>query len=150
MATTKTRTVRYVGASKRGREIDGVGRVFPPGVQIPAAEQPEDAKKPVMVAAPNTADVDEQTALGLIRSADWEPVGWTPDAPATEEEGGDEGSDEGSEGVPFPRHKGGGNYELSDGSTVRGKDEAIAAQTALDQAGADGAGDDDDQDGGDA
>lgn len=31
----------------------------------------------------------------------------------------------------YPRHKGGGFYELSDGSTVRGKDAAAEAQAKL-------------------
>ncbi|MFW6029144.1 MAG: hypothetical protein ACOCRO_02700 [Halanaerobiales bacterium] len=35
----------------------------------------------------------------------------------------------------FPYHKGGGNYELSNGETVKGKEDAIAAQEALDKEG---------------
>jgi hypothetical protein len=35
------------------------------------------------------------------------------------------------EGEGFPRHHGAGHYELSDGSRVRGKEDAIAAQAAL-------------------
>lgn len=33
---------------------------------------------------------------------------------------------------PFPQYKGGGNYELSDGTTVKGKAAAQAAQSELD------------------
>lgn len=35
-------------------------------------------------------------------------------------------------GQDFPRHKGGGNYELSDGSSVKGKKAAIKAQADID------------------
>lgn len=51
----------------------------------------------------------------------------TPDAeePAEEPESTDEADAE------FPVHEGGGWYRLSNGETVRGKDEAVAAEAAL-------------------
>lgn len=42
-------------------------------------------------------------------------------------------SDEGDDGEEeYPVHKGGGHYELSNGETVEGKEDAIEAQAELD------------------
>jgi hypothetical protein len=43
----------------------------------------------------------------------------------------DESGDPMPEGVEFPHHKGGGYYVLSDGSIVRGQDDAEKAQAKL-------------------
>lgn len=40
-------------------------------------------------------------------------------------------ADVGVETAEFPVHKGGGHYTLSDGSTVQGKDAALAAEREL-------------------
>lgn len=61
------------------------------------------------------ADVPADVARGLVSRDDFEPVGWDAD----DLPGG------------FPRHRGGGTYELSDGTTVRGKQEAIDAEAEL-------------------
>lgn len=43
----------------------------------------------------------------------------------------DESGDPMPDDVEFPHHKGGGYYVLSDGSVIRGQDEAEEAQAAL-------------------
>lgn len=40
-------------------------------------------------------------------------------------------ADANAETAEYPVHKGGGYYQLSDGSQVRGKDAAVAAEKAL-------------------
>ncbi|MGF2617737.1 hypothetical protein FZC84_11925 [Rossellomorea vietnamensis] len=39
--------------------------------------------------------------------------------------------DEGGQGVEFPKHTGGGWYELSNGERVQGKEDALAAEAEL-------------------
>lgn len=66
--------------------------------------------------------------LGIVRTSD------DADVPGTDPADVDlEAGDPADAGEPFPRHKGGGNYELSDGNTVKGKDAAEAAQAELDE-----------------
>ncbi len=61
-------------------------------------------------------------------------------APADEDEAAGEGSPDdqdttaADDAEPFPHPLGGGSYELSDGSHVRGKAKALAAQAELDVA----------------
>lgn len=43
----------------------------------------------------------------------------------------DPGEDESDEKTEFPKHTGGGYYELSNGEKVKGKEEALAAEEAL-------------------
>lgn len=52
---------------------------------------------------------------------------------ADDEGQADDDTSSSSDADEWPRHKGGGTYELSDGETVRGKAAAIEAQEALDQ-----------------
>lgn len=47
-----------------------------------------------------------------------------------EEEPADENEDD-AEDEEFPKHVGGGNYELSDGSKVKGKEKAAEAEAQL-------------------
>lgn len=78
----------------------------------------------------------EETSAPVLSSSEEETDGTDepslepePD-PALSAENGDSG--EGLDGKAFPQHVGFGVYELSDGSTVRGKDEAQEAQALLD------------------
>ena len=61
---------------------------------------------------------------------------FTPEADVAEEdpEVKEERLAEAGEGEPFPQHQGGGYFLLSDGSQVRGKQKAFAAQAQLDVA----------------
>lgn len=43
----------------------------------------------------------------------------------------DENKEDQDKGEPFPKHKGGGYYELSNGDTVKGKEKADKAEKAL-------------------
>ncbi len=66
-------------------------------------------------------------------------AGGAPDDPGDEptiDPGADDPDDDADPGTPgaFPVHRGRGNYVLSDGSRVRGREEAEAAQAALDAA----------------
>lgn len=62
-----------------------------------------------------------------------------PEGPAKDESPkGDEAKDEGDEGSrddgdDFPRHVGGGTYELRSGARVKGKTEALEAQIEEDE-----------------
>jgi hypothetical protein len=130
MSETETLTVAYVGPQQAGVVIDAVGQAVrpvgsPPRTYVDADGEEQDV--------PTQADVPAELARRLVAQAVWTPVGWDvddldSDAGETDETGGE----------VFPRRKGGGVYELSNGETVRGKDDAIAAQAAIDQGDADG------------
>ena len=78
---------------------------------------------------PMPDDRDELVA----RIADLERLVARLSGEPVEEEGGSDGSGTG-ENAPFPRGPDGGFYELSDGSRVKGKAKALAAQAELDLA----------------
>lgn len=118
--------VRYVGPAQRGIVI-GASRVYPhPRVE---ASDPE-------LGLTSEVEVLEHVALALVERGDFEPVGWEPPAPPTTDD--DDGDDSAEAGGAFPVHRGGGSWELSDGSSVRGREAAVAAQAELDQAAASG------------
>lgn len=76
------------------------------------------------------ARLDNLIELGFLQGA---AVGEVKD---NKEEGGQEdGQSEGTEEDSFPKHTGGGNYELSNGEKVKGKDKALAAEKELEARG---------------
>lgn len=112
-----TLTVTYVGPQLAGVEIGGTGKHVrpvdsPPSTWVDADGVEHDVETEAVIPA--------ELARRLVAQDVWEPVGWDVD---------DLASDAGT----FPQHRGGGVYELSTGDTVRGKDDAIAAQAAIDQ-----------------
>lgn len=78
----------------------------------------------------NVAGDDE---LGVVRTADDSDVPGTDPADVNVIDDQTVDGDTENDAESFPVHKGGGNYELSDGSTVKGKDAATAAQAELDE-----------------
>ena len=48
-----------------------------------------------------------------------------------DEQQADEEAESQEDDAEFPKHVGGGNYELSDGSKVKGKDKAVEAEAQL-------------------
>lgn len=59
------------------------------------------------------------------------------EAKGSKEDGGQEedGLPEDDDSDSFPKHTGGGNYELSNGEKVKGKDKALAAEKELEARG---------------
>lgn len=80
--------------------------------------------------------VDADTAAHLVETGQADPADASgrpqpqPSAPEPEPVEPEGESDEGWQ-ESYPKHKGAGWYELSDGATVRGEAEANAAEAAL-------------------
>lgn len=73
---------------------------------------------------------------GPVEDEGTEPEELGEDAKTEESKERKESKDEsGDDKKEYPYHKGGGNYELSNGENVRGKKEAIEAQEELDKKG---------------
>lgn len=128
---------------------------YAPGDVVPANEWGQaahhlEANDKIMQVAVNVSDPgdgpEERESPGPARGLS-DPtrqfLAYEGQAPLSDEEPAlepsDEEADEGDEGdadtdaAGFPAHQGGGVYELSDGSTVRGKRRAVAAQAVLDE-----------------
>lgn len=128
---SETLPVAYVGPQLDGVRIDATGDHVRPVGSPPATWVDEDGVEHDVA---TQADVPADLARRLVAQDVWEPVGWDV---------ADLDSDASDGGATFPQHRGGGVYELSTGDTVRGKDDAIAAQAAIDQGDAAGIGTED-------
>lgn len=70
--------------------------------------------------------VDKESAAHLIQTGQADPDESRPEPQPEPVQPSEQGRES-----EFPRHKGAGWYELSDGDTVRGEEEAIEAEAAL-------------------
>lgn len=77
---------------------------------------------------PLVVNVDGSDEPGVVKTADDSDV---PGTSLDDVDTSSDGDDAGTSSDEYPLHKGGGNYELSDGTTVKGKEAATAAEAAL-------------------
>lgn len=115
------------------RRIPIKGRVFSPGRVIDTDELGL-TERDVEILLNQQAIMTEEPSWPAAESEDDTAEENASDA-VSEAQSDGEGDGDGDAPTAYPVHTGSGWYTLSDGSTVRGEDNALAAQAELDEEG---------------
>jgi hypothetical protein len=90
-----------------------------------------DKKEYIVLKAFRDKNTREHHSVGTLYAADEERANFLKEKGHLDEVSKEEASSENETKSEFPKHTGGGYYELSNGEKVKGKDEAAAAEKEL-------------------